>query len=391
MRGGPTLREADQRFRRLPDRPAPREGDAAERAWRVVEAAYADRPAAPARRRPVLRAALAAAVIAVGLAAVLTPAGAEVGDWIGDRLSSDTPTGRPAFAALPRGGEVLAVGGTGAWVVHPDGALQRVGAFSEAGWSPRGLHVIGVRGRRLAAVTPTGTVKWTLWRRRPVHRPVWSLGAGFRVAYLEGEALRVVAGDGTGDRLVRRRATRVTPAWRPGRRHVLTYAGAAGSIETVDVDTRRRVWARRAADPVTGLAWSRRGERLVALTAGGLTVYGRGGRRLFAVRLSGPRALALHPSGRRAAVTVERRGGTQVLAVRLAPAGRSRLLDGGPGRVRGMAWSPDGRRLLVAWADADQWVLLGPGRRVRPIPDVSGELGAGAGFPRVAGWCCPGR
>jgi hypothetical protein len=25
------------------------------------------------------------------------------------------------------------------------------------------------------------------------------------------------------------------------------------------------------------------------------------------------------------------------------------------------------------------------------MPDVSGELGAGAGFPRVAGWCCPGR
>jgi hypothetical protein len=90
-------------------------------------------------------------------------------------------------------------------------------------------------------------------------------------------------------------------------------------------------------------------------------------------------------------VAVERRGGTQVLAVRLAAGRRSRLLDGGPGRVRGMAWSPAGRRLLVGWADADQWVLLGPGRRVRPMPDVSGELGAGAGFPRVAGWCCPGR
>jgi hypothetical protein len=218
-------------------------------------------------------------------------------------------------------------------VVRPDGALQRVGAFSEAGWSPHGLHVIGVRGRRLTAVTPTGTVKWTLWRRRPVHRPAWSLGAGFRVAYLEREALRVVAGDGTGDRLVRRRATPVTPAWRPGRRQLLTDAGPAGSIETVDVDARRRVWARRAADPVTALAWSRGGKRLVALTVRGLTVYGRGGRRLFAVRLSEPRALALDPSGRRAAVTVERRGGTQLLAVRLAPAGGSRLIDGGPGRA----------------------------------------------------------
>jgi hypothetical protein len=383
-------REAEQRFRRLRERPAPREGEAAERAWRVVEAAYAERPAAPARRRPVLRAAVAAAVVAVGLAAVLTPAGAEVGDWIGDRLSADAPGGRPAFAALPKG-EVLAIGDTGAWVVYEDGALQRVGGFSEAGWSPRGLHVIGARGRRLAAVTPTGTVKWTVWRPRAVHRPAWSLGEGFRVAYLEGGALRVVAGDSTGDRLVRRRAAPVTPAWRPGRRHVLTYARPAGSIETVDVDTRRRVWARATADPVTALAWSRDGERLVVLTARSLTVFRRDGRRLVAVPVPGARALALHPSGRRAAVAVERRGGTQVLAVRLAAGRRSRLIDGGPGRVGGMAWSPDGRRLLVGWADADQWVLLGPGRRVRPMPDVSVELGAGAGFPRLAGWCCPGR
>ncbi|HEX2126836.1 MAG TPA: sigma factor [Thermoleophilaceae bacterium] len=235
------------------------------------------------------------------------------------------------------------------------------------------------------------TARWTLWRPRAVHRPAWSPGEGFRVANLEGDALRVVAGDGTGDRLLRRQAAPVTPAWRPGRRHVLTYARPAGSTETVDVDTRRRVWARGTADRVTALAWSRDGERVVALTARGRSVFGRGGRRLVTMWVPGGRALALHRSGRRAAVAVERRGGTQVLAVRLAAGGRSRLIDGGPGRVRGMAWSPHGRRVLVGWADAEQWVLLGPGRRIRPMPGVSGELGAGAGFPRVAGWYCPGR
>ena len=33
----------------------------------------------------------------------------------------------------------------------------------------------------------------------------------------------------------------------------------------------------------------------------------------------------------------------------------------------GLAWSQDGRQLLLAWRDADQWLLLGPGGRVRPL------------------------
>jgi hypothetical protein len=391
VRGDPAVREAEHRLRRLPDRPAPGEAEAADRAWRVVEAAYAERPPQAARRRPGWRLALAAATVAVALAAALTPAGAKVGDWIGDRLSADSETAVPAFAGLPKGGEVLAVSDGAAWVVSPDGALQRVGGFSEAGWSPHGLHVVGVRGRRLEAVTPTGTVKWTLARPRVVHHPAWSPGDGFRVAYLAGDALRVVAGDGTEDHLVRQGAAPVTPAWRPGGGYILTYAKERGRIETVNADSGRRLWARRSAARPTALAWTRDGERLVALSASGLTVYDRGGRRVLAERLRGARALALHPSGRRAAVTVSDRSGTRVLGVPLSARRPPRLLYAAPGRVAGIDWSPDGRRLLVAWRDADQWLLLGPGRRVRPLSGVSGELGTGAGFPRVAGWCCSGR
>jgi hypothetical protein len=391
MRGDPAAREVERRLRRLTDRPAPDESEAADRAWRVVEAAYAERPRRPAHRRVGWRLALVAAIAAVALAAILTPAGAKVGDWIGDRLSSDTETALPAFAGLPEGGEVLAVGDGGAWVVHPDGGLQRVGSFSEAGWSPHGLHVVGTRGRRLEAVTPTGTVKWTLARPRAVHHPAWSPGDGFRVAYLEGGALRVVAGDGTDDHLVRRGAAAVTPAWRPGAGYVLSYVGAGGRIESVDADSGRLVWARRTADRPTALAWSRDGKRLVTVSARGVSVYGGRGRQVLEKPLRGARALALRPSGRGAVVTVTGRGGTRVLAVPLSAAGRARPLITGLGRVDGIAWSPDGRRLLVASRDTDQWLLLGPGRRVRPLSGVSGELGAGAGFPRVAGWCCPGR
>jgi hypothetical protein len=389
VRGDPTVREAQRRLRRLPERPAPGEAEAADRVWRVVEAAYSERPPPAARRRAGWRLALAAAIVAVGLAATLTPAGARVGEWIGDRLSAESDTTVPAFAGLPRGGEVLAVSDGGAWVVYPDGALQRVGSFSEAGWSPRGWHVVGVRGRRLEAVTPTGTVKWTRARPRAPHHPAWSRGEGYRIAYLEAGTLRVVAGDGTGDRLVRRRAGQVTPAWRTG--YALTYAAAGGEIETLNVDSRRRAWARRVEDRPTALAWTNDGEQLVALSTDGLTVYDRRGRPVLAKRVPGARALALHPSGRRAAVTVVDRAGTRVLSVPLSAERRPSLLYAAPGRVDGIDWSPDGRRLLVAWRDADQWLLLGPGRRVRPLAGVSGDLGAGAGFPGVAGWCCPRR
>jgi hypothetical protein len=248
-----------------------------------------------------------------------------------------------------------------------------------------------VRGHRLEAATPTGTVKWTIARPRAVHHPAWSPENGFRVAYLAGSTLRVVAGDGTDDHLVRHGAAPLTPAWRPGGGYVLTYSGTGGLIETVNADSGRRVWARRAAERPAALAWTSDGKRLVALSATGLRVFDRRGRPVLAERLPGARTLALPPGGRRAAVTVAGRGGTRVLAVPLRPGRRPRPLVTGLGRVAGMAWSPDGRRLLVASRDTDQWLLIAPGRHVRPLSGVSGELGAGAGFPRVAGWCCSGR
>jgi hypothetical protein len=384
-------RDVERRVRRLRERPMPGEAEAVDRAWRVVKAAYTERTAPVFRRRRGLRLAAAACVAVVALAAALTPAGAEVGDWIGERFAAERDPVVPALAGLPEGGDVLTLTADGAWVVHPDGGLRRLGDFSEAGWSPHGLHVVGVEGRRLLAVTPTGSVKWTLPRPLAPHHPAWALGAGERVAYLEGGTLRVVVGDGTGDRLLRRRAAPVTPAWRPGNRYVLTYAGAGGLIETVDVDSGHRLWATTAVEQPLALAWSRDGSRLVALFERSLNAYDRAGRRVVARELPAPgraEALALHPSGRRAAVTVAGRAGDRVLAIPLAGARPPRLLSAGPGRVEGTAWSPDGRRLVVAWREADQWLLLGPGGRVRALPGVTAEFGDGAGFPRVAGWCC---
>jgi hypothetical protein len=378
----------EARLRRLSERPLPGEGDARERGWAVVSAAYADRPATTSRPRALRPLALAAAVALVALAVALTPAGARMGDWIEQRFSAERDGAAPAFAALP-GGRVLSVARGGAWIVRPDGSLRRVGAFSQAGWSPRGKFVIGVRGRRVVAVDPAGNVRWTVTRRGRVHHPAWSGGEGFRVAYLEGTTLRAVVGNGTGDHLVRRAAVPVTPAWRPGAGWVVSYAAAGGLIETVDVDSRRRIWARRTGPEPVQLAWTRDGRRLVGLFPDRLRVYDRRGRPLVSAPLQRAQRLALHPNGRRAAVTVGGRRGTRVLTLPLGRREAPRSLFDGFGRVDGLAWSPDGRRLLLAWRDADQWLLLGPRRRVQALSRVSDEVGAGAGFPRVAGWCCP--
>jgi hypothetical protein len=392
---------------RVREQPIPGEAEAAARSWPVVEAALAEHlsgepGAAPAprrvpfgRRRPVLRFALVLALIAAGLLAALTPAGADVGDWIGDRFATDEEPSVPAFAPLPKGGSVLAISRSGAYAVSADGNTQHLGFFTDAGWSPRGKHVVGVDGRRLIAVTPTGMVKWTLAEPHRVSHPAWSTDEGFAVAYLERSSLRVVAGDGdpVTNRRVRGRAAAVRPAWLPHSDRVLTYATRDGTIATIDVSTGRMLW--RAPVSAEALAWSRDGRRLVALSSRSLTVLDESGRIRGTIALPGvARELALHPSGRKAAVRVGRGGETRVLQVPLDGAGehahRAARRELFQGDVDGIAWSQNGRRLLVGWRGAGQWLLLGPGNRIRPLHDVSRELGSTGGFPRVAGWCCAG-
>lgn len=370
---------------RLREQSLPGEAEAAARTWPVVEAALSGRAPERARRRAPLRLALAAAVLGTVLLTVLSPAGA----WIGDRFADDDGSGPPTFAALPDGGSVLAISGSGAYAIHPDGSFRRLGSFSDAGWSPNGLHVVGADGRRLSAVDPRGTLKWTLARPRRVHHPSWSLGRGFAVAYLEGGTLRAVAGNGdpATDRPLSRRAAPVTPAWRPGSDRVLTYARRDGSVETVDAASGGTLW-RAEVRGARSLAWSRDGRRLVVLSPRAVTVLGADGGRLRVRGLPGTgRELALHPSGDRAAVVVGSGSRTRVLGLPLMGGGGGQLFQGD---VDGLAWSSDGRRLLIAWRDTGQWLVLGPGRRIRALHDVSRELGAAGGFLRVAGWCCPG-
>jgi hypothetical protein len=396
---------------RLRDQPLPGEAEATARSWPVVEAALAERsgaaaaerstgaraglgsrrsPAGLRSRRALVRVAVAAALLAAVLAAALSPAGAAVGDWIGDRFTAHDARSAPAFATLPKGGSVIALSRTGAYAVRPDGSTRHLGAFSDAGWSPHGLHVVGTECRRLVAVDPAaGAVKWMLTSRGRVSHPAWSTADGFAVAYLEGRALKVVAGNGdpTTNRVVRRDAAPVTPAWRPHSDQVLTYATTGGALVTLDTVTGRMIARSPAAESLErprSIAWLRGGRRLVALSSHSLTLLDAAGHVQRTVPLAGvARAMAVHPSGKRVAVVVGRR----VLGLSLAGGSPRQLFQG---NVDGIAWSQDGRRLLLGWRSADQWLLLGPGGRIRALHDVSSELGASGGFPRVAGWCCAG-
>ena len=63
-----------------------------------------------------------------------------------------------------------------------------------------------------------------------------------------------------------------------------------------------------------------------------------------------------------------------------------RLLFRGTGFFRQVAYSPNGRWLLVSWPTANQWVFVrSTPRKIVGASRIAVQFG---GFPRVSGWCC---
>jgi hypothetical protein len=380
--------------RRLQGAAAPRELDAERRSWAVVRAAYEDAEIVVRRtwpRRTLLALAAALAVVA----AALSPPGQAVAAWVRDRVGEDEEA-RPALVSLPAAGRLLVASGTGAWVVHPDGAKRRLGAYEDASWSPHGLHVVLTRGPRLVATTPNGDVRWTLSRRARLADPRWA-PSGYRIAYREGRVLRVVGGDSSGDRVLAGGVAGVPAAWRPGDEHVLAYRGPR-VVNVVDADSRERLWRAAAGRPPGTLAWSADGERLyVGARGSDERVYDGSGRLVRRLARS-PLAVsspAFAPRGHRLAwIETDRETRRSAVVVVNVDTGERRTLLQLGGRFADLAWSPDGAWLVVTLPRADQWLFLRTrgAQELRSVSGVSREFDPGgtgpAGTPRLAGWCC---
>ena len=375
-------------------RRGPEDAAARERSWRVVQAAFAGREPRP-RRRPRALVAVAAVLVPVVVAGVAVGAPR----WVRDALEPGSERARPALVRVPGGGSLLVRSGGSAWVVSPDGARRRLGAFSGASWSPRGLYVVAWRGRELTALEPGGVVRWSVSAPARVTQASWSPVDGYRIAYVAGGALRIVNGDGTDDRHYGA-ARSVAPAWRPDDAHVLAYVDRRERVNVVAVDSGRRLWRTQPVSGVTQLAWAPGGRRLLAAAGDHVTRFDRrhrttGDTIVDWVPDAAPAIehMAVAPGGGRIALVRAADSGRR--EVRLKHGLREQLLFTARGPLPGLAWSPDGRRLLVPWPEADQWLFLRPsGGRTVAVANIARQFMPGAtgpAFPDAVEWCCAER
>ncbi|MDE3129525.1 MAG: hypothetical protein KGL16_00065 [Acidobacteriota bacterium] len=371
---------------------APDELGAQERAWGVVRAAHQQR--APRRalgralRRPlgVGLTSLAAA----GLVA-LSPAGATVGRLVDRALGVHDAAS--AMVPLPTGGRLLVSGSSGTWIVSADGSARRIGPWQGASWSPHGLYLAVAAHGRLTAISTRGILQWQL-HEPAVSDPRWYPPSGYRVAYLSRGELRLVAGNGTGDRVLATGVARVAPAWRPAHPYQLAYVTVGGRLVVRDGASGAKLWS---ADPharIVQLGWSADGRRLLAGSSAALFLYTAAGRLVARLAPGGGAigAAALSPNGRDVALVTRGRGGgvTVYTGTGHDLVGRRVLAGPGLGQV---VFSPDGRWLLASWPAANQWVFVHVSGRpqIAAVSRIAEQFSTrlpGGPFPRVDGWCC---
>jgi hypothetical protein len=367
---------------------APDEEHAQERSWWIVHAAFAERDRI-SRRRSMLRPALALVALAAIGAALASPPGRAVLDSV--RKAVGVERSKPALFSLPAQGRLLATSSAGSWVIADDGSKRLLGTFDEASWSPFGHFVVASRANELIALTPDGTVRWKL-ARPDVRFPRWGgTLTDTRIAYLTGSRLHVVAGDGTGDVDAGGlpAAAPVAPAWRPGTGHVLAYAATHGRVYLYDTDAGSLRWRSAPYPNPRKLLWSADGKRLLLVTRDKLVLFVADRPKPVTVRFArGVIDAAFAPRG--TDIAFLRRNALLLLDTSRVQ-GRYEQAFSASGRFQSLGWSPDGRWLVVAWPDADQWVFVSAaGRhRLEAVSNISRQFEGG--FPTLGGWCCASR
>jgi hypothetical protein len=384
----------------------PGETAAEDRGWLVVREAFAGRSPAPPDRPWRARAALALLGAGAAAALALTPAGADVREWIAEAITGEE-SATPVLDSLPAPGAVLTESRDGAWILEDDGSRRRLGEYDHVTWSANGLYVGASAGDELLALDPRGVVRWTLTAQAAIEAIDWSSDEGYRVAYVAGSRLFVVPGDKSEAPEAIGSVDSPAIAWRPEANpaaavHNLAYVDGAGRLTVRDTDS-GTVLGRTPplSAPAESIQWSADGERLMVLEGGSVLVFDA-----FATTpIKGPvatgvSAATIAPGGERIAVVRPgRNGGAELALVPAFPgtaAERVLYRSGVPGstvRFGDPVFSPDGQWLLLPWPQPDQWLFVPvKGGRVEAVADVSRVLDPDrrgeASFPRVAGWCC---
>jgi hypothetical protein len=368
--------------------------DVEQRTWEVVRRAFEERPPSGRSRasNTVLLVAVLAGLITATVGAAASPPGQTVIDHV--RRVVGISHADEALFSLPAPGRLLVVSsdGGGVWLAHDNGYKRKLGPYDDAEWSPHGLYVVATTQTHLVALDVEHGVRWMLARDNPVW-PRWEgTRTDTRIAYLTASGLRVVAGDGTGDKLLDRYAGDVPPAWDPRSLHSIAYY-SGGAIVLRQADSADVVW--RAPIDVTpsALQWSEDGRFLVVTASPKTIVLDARGHVHRTISMLGAELLqtAFRPHTHLLAVSLRFPQRSQVRLVDIDHPGRASLLFAGPGSFGDLAWSPNGRWLLLNWPSANQWLFVS-GRRVHAVGNIAQE------FPRhdklgpmlqiAQRWCC---
>lgn len=421
---------ADDLERRLERALADLPGSGPEAESRARRAALSALPAVssrpPRRRATGLLAAAAVLVVASGVALAATGRIAvRVGEErpAADRGPAPAPSGTPlGQPALPAGEGVAAVVDGRLWLTTSRGLTIAGLAASSATLSPSALYAAVGVGPSLVAMAPDGRRPWTQRTPGPVVAISWA-PYPILVAYVArapgGFDLRMIEGNGEGDRLLARGVAPVAPAWRPDTKAV-AFVSAGGSPMIWDANT---LAARPVAMP-RACAGALAPARTLAFSPAG----GAGARLAVLTRRGQVVATGSNPSGPTACRALPRASDVTglawvsatdlVTAERPADAGLLRRLGVGGSTIRQVGASrrtgvgflalvaaPGGRLAVMASADPrasrpaarglapgrmEVWLVPAPlaGRSTRLTGEV--PLLALAGEPARAAWARPG-